>query len=79
MDTHNKQLDRIKNYIQQASVCDEKGLACLYYLVAIELLQELSMELNNCISTLENEGEQPEEVLRIWLLPSDMKMNILDL
>ncbi len=39
-------INQITNYIQQASVCNEKGLARLNYMMDIELLQELSMELH---------------------------------
>jgi len=62
MDDHDKKLIQIKNYIQQASVCNEKGLARLYYMMAIELLSELSIESNNRMLALESVGEQPKEV-----------------
>jgi len=62
MDDHDKKLIQIKNYIQKASVCNEKGLARLYYIMAIELLSELSIELNNRMLALESAGEQPKEV-----------------
>jgi hypothetical protein len=62
MDAHIKQLIRIENYVQQASVCNEKGIARLHYMMALELLQELSTELNDCITALESVGEQPKEV-----------------
>ncbi len=65
MDAHIKQLIRIENYVQQASVCNEKGIARLHYMKALELLQELSTQLNNCILALESVGEQPEEVSSI--------------
>jgi hypothetical protein len=60
MDALMKQLNQIKNYIQQASACNEKGLARLYYTMAIEALTELSIELNNRILALESVGEQPK-------------------
>lgn len=65
MDIHIKQLIRIENYVQQASACNEKGIAHLHYTMALELLQELTTKLNNCITALESVGEQPKEVSRI--------------
>ncbi len=66
MDAHIKQiLIRIENYVRQASVCNEKGVARLHYIMALELLQELSTELNDCITALESVDEQPKEVSRI--------------
>jgi len=61
MDVHIKKLNKIQNYIQLASVSDSNGLARLYYMKAIELLQELLMDLNKCMLDLENVGEQPKE------------------
>ncbi len=65
MDAHIKQLIRIQNYIQQASVCNEKGLARLHYIMAIELLQELSMDLYDCMVALESVGDQPKEISHV--------------
>jgi hypothetical protein len=65
MDAHLKKLIQIQNYIQKADQCYEKGLARLHYMTAIELLQELSMELNKCMLALESVGKQPKEILRI--------------
>jgi hypothetical protein len=65
MDAYIKKLIQIQNYIQQADQCHEKGLARLYYMRAIELLQELPMEFNQCMLALESVGKQPKEILRI--------------
>jgi hypothetical protein len=57
MDAQIRKLIQIKNYIQQASVCNENGFARLRYMMAIDILQE--------VSTLEHVGEQPKEILRL--------------
>ncbi len=62
MDVYTKKLIQIQNYIQQATVCNEKGLARLHYLMAIKLLQELLMELHENMIALETVAEQPVEI-----------------
>jgi hypothetical protein len=62
MDIYVEQLMRIQYYILQAHLCQEKGLARLHYMKAIELLQEHLMNLHNSMSTLESIGEQPNDV-----------------
>ncbi len=65
MDSLVKKLNQIKDYIQQASVCNEKGLARLHYMMAIELLQKLSLELQGCMESLESVGDQPKEIFHV--------------
>jgi hypothetical protein len=65
MDAQIRKLIQIKNYIQQASVCNENGFARLRYMMAIDILQEVSTELNDSVLTLEHVGEQPKEILRL--------------
>jgi hypothetical protein len=77
MDIHIKQLIRIENYVQQASVCNEKGITRLHYMMALELLQELSTEMKDYITALESVGEQPKEVSRTSLLSTNTEINNL--
>jgi len=65
MDSLIKQLIQIQNYIQKASVCNEKGLARLHYMMAIELLRKLSMGLYDCMVALESIGDQPKEISHV--------------
>jgi len=63
MDVHIDHLVQIKNYIQQAHLCGEEGIARLHYIRAIILVKELSMNLNNYMMALDSVGEQPNEAL----------------
>jgi hypothetical protein len=64
MDIYTKKLIQIQNYIQEAIVCNEKGLARLDYMMANKLLEELSIEMHTRIVALESVGEQPVEIFR---------------
>ena len=63
MSTHIDHLVQIKNYIQHAHLCHEKGLACLHYTKALALLKEIPVDPSNCLSPPENVGEKPNEFL----------------
>lgn len=55
---------RILNYMTQAAMSNENGVARLHALNAIQLLRELSIDLNNWLLNLESDAQQPEEIMR---------------
>jgi hypothetical protein len=62
MNNHIDQLVQIEKYIKQAYANDVKGLVRLDLIMAIGLIQKLSMDLRQHILNLESEGEQPNEL-----------------
>ncbi|CAF4962946.1 unnamed protein product [Rotaria sp. Silwood1] len=64
MDTYIKQLTQIEYYLEQASSCNENGLARLYYMSAKESIQKLSIDIDKRMLKLESEGKQPKEICR---------------
>jgi len=78
MDTSLNQLGQITNHIRYAHDDDVKGITRLHLTSAVTLLQNLSKDLQGCISSLKSVGEQPYELFN-FEHTLDIKTNILDL